>query len=261
MAKQEILSISNQPNNSRAFPKDGGATLEEFGIKHGDMLFFTVKAAAAGAVLKDSTEQVTTSSSVKEHPIDELLSKENGLIKRTKDVNFCRHGANGMCDYCMPLEPYDQKYLSENKIKHMSFQSYLRKVGIISTASNKKPSVSVMSSLEEPSFKVDPKCDAGHEPYPKSMCAKCQPSAVVLQQQTFRFIDHVTNSLKRLIIFRLSLKVLVWLILLLGSGVLLVYKGLGICMGNMIDTMKFLWVLRLLFQRFMNHHKSRLLME
>lgn len=44
---------------------------------------------------------------------------------------------------------------------------------------------------EQPWFRVKPNCDAGHPRYPLAMCAKCQPSAVMLQQQPFRMVDHV----------------------------------------------------------------------
>jgi nuclear protein localization family protein 4 len=56
----------------------------------------------------------------------------------------------------------------------MSFHAYLRKLA----GKNKQ-----QFTLEEPSFAVKKNCDTGHAPFPQSMCAKCQPSAIVLQQQ------------------------------------------------------------------------------
>ncbi len=40
---------------------------------------------------------------IKQHPIDDLLEKQDGLIKVGQSA-ICRHGSTGMCDYCMPME-------------------------------------------------------------------------------------------------------------------------------------------------------------
>jgi nuclear protein localization family protein 4 len=45
---------------------------------------------------------------IKQDPLDDLLLKEKGLIKRGRNAMYCRHADNAMCEYCLPLEPYDQ---------------------------------------------------------------------------------------------------------------------------------------------------------
>lgn len=43
--------------------------------------------------------------------------------------NFrCRHGSNGCCVHCSPLEPFDEVYMKEQNLKHLSFHSHLRKL-------------------------------------------------------------------------------------------------------------------------------------
>lgn len=64
---------------------------------------------------------------VEEDEVDLKLRTQDGLIRRPKD-SMCRHGDTGCCLHCAPLEPYDEGYLKENNIKHISFHSYLRKL-------------------------------------------------------------------------------------------------------------------------------------
>lgn len=63
----------------------------------------------------------------------------------TIHVRRCNHNANGRCVHCSPLEPWDEDYLKEHNIKHMSFHAYLRKM-----TSGK------FVTLEELSFKIKP---------------------------------------------------------------------------------------------------------
>ncbi|KAJ1898875.1 nuclear protein localization protein 4, partial [Coemansia sp. S17] len=176
------------------------------GLKHGDMLFATVAPSArpsveptsaqasAGGGSNKPTASGGAGSFVVQEDVDSQLEKDDGLIRRKRDTNFCKHGANAMCEYCTPIEPYDAGYLAENKIKHMSFHSYLRKIlsqskirGDISGAV--PPNIPL--PLEDLDYRVKPNCLSGHAPWPEGICTKCQPSAVTLQRQPFRMVDNV----------------------------------------------------------------------
>ncbi|KAG0344812.1 nuclear protein localization protein 4 [Podila humilis] len=180
------ITISDQPS-AGATPIDSlsGKSLADLGVKHGDLLYIGFAAAAV-------EQPASASSSVVQDAVDDYLDTQSGLIKRGKDAKFCKHAANGMCDYCMPLEPFDAAYLEEHKIKSMSFHAYLRKLG----AHDKKQGTNytTLPSLEEPSYKVKTNCSSGHPPWPASICTKCQPSAITLQRQAFRLVDHVEFS-------------------------------------------------------------------
>ncbi|KAI8616895.1 NPL4 family-domain-containing protein [Chytriomyces sp. MP71] len=191
------------PANSFSLSFDARATQpvsSTASLRHGDLLFVTLSSEASAHVQKQEAEHAAALASsnasafaatVEIPSIDQHLLKMNGTITRQRDPNFCRHGSAGMCDYCMPIEPYDPKYLEQNKIKHMSFHAYLRQQLI----ANKTPPLDsplFIPPLEEVSHAVRVPCPGKtHEPFPKGICTKCQPSAVTLTSQNFRMVDHV----------------------------------------------------------------------
>lgn len=117
-------------------------------------------------------------------PIDEHLSKQSGLIQLPPEKTSCRHRGKERCINCLPIQPFDQNYLTEHKIKHMSFHAYLRK---LTQGVNKGK----FAPLENISCRIRPGCP-GHKPWPEGICTKCQPSAITLNRQTYRHIDNIT---------------------------------------------------------------------
>jgi nuclear protein localization family protein 4 len=95
-------------------------------------------------------------------------------------------------------QPYDLSYQEQHSIKHLSFHSYLRK---LDTQVNKSSATnSYIPPLSNPDYRVKVPCPSGsHPPWPQGICTKCQPSAVTLQLQQYRLVDHVEYSHPNLI--------------------------------------------------------------
>ncbi|KAF9056688.1 NPL4 family-domain-containing protein [Panaeolus papilionaceus] len=195
------ITISNQTRgNEVKISSLKGRTLKNLGLNHGDLIFVNYKEASAAEPTPPSTSTLTTEpsrpigaahrpwESVVEDPVDTYWRGQPGKIPRSRDARFCKHSLNGMCDYCMPLEPYDVAYHKEHSIKHLSFHSYLAKVTPKPTGS----SSSTLPPLNSPSYKVKVPCPTGSHPaWPASICTGCQPSTISLQSQQFRMVDHL----------------------------------------------------------------------
>lgn len=195
IADASTIAMGKDPNPATAasLSQIGDKTIDSSDLKHGDIVYITyVEPKTEEAQTTESNAEASASvANVKQDEVDDFLEKQRGLIQRKKDPKFCRHGANAMCDYCMPLEPYDANYLEENKIKHMSFHAYIRQITAAQQSKNSAAPSNSLPPLEEQNFKVKVPCSGGHAPWPEGICTKCQPSAITLQRQTYRLVDHI----------------------------------------------------------------------
>lgn len=182
-------------------------TLSSQKIKHGDLLYlstdtrnapdvdsgerpsplfaFNASASAIQPSTSATTSTKSTSISVVEDEVDRILDKQDGRIFRERNEQLCRHGPGGRCLHCVPLEPYDQQYLSsvDPPIKFLSFHSYIREL----TGGVDKGKFVYLENL---SCKIKPGCKE-HPPWPKGICTKCQPNAVTLNRQKYRHVDYI----------------------------------------------------------------------
>ncbi|XP_076366406.1 nuclear protein localization 4 [Tachypleus tridentatus] len=183
-------------------------TIGSYGVKHGDMIYLIfkepisrespvpgLKSVGSTASLNENLKSVGSSSSlnslagqvstsaVTEDEVDIVLFKQEGTIKRPRDEKLCHHGAHAKCVHCTSIEPYDESYLKDQNIKHMSFHAYLRKL----TGGVDKGK---FAALENISCQIKPGCKE-HLPWPLGICTKCQPSAITLNRQPYRHVDNV----------------------------------------------------------------------
>ncbi|KAG8231750.1 hypothetical protein J437_LFUL012029, partial [Ladona fulva] len=179
-------------------------TVNQSKLAHGDMIYlapingtlFHPKEPSSsvggetlhkGSSVEEVFEGKSTSSqlpsSQKEDEVDLQLWKMDGKIQRQRDRKLCRHGPNGCCVHCSPLEPFDEVYLKEQNVKHMSFHAYLRKL----TAGVDRGK---FVALENISCRIKAGCK-DHPPWPKGICSKCQPNAITLNRQVYRHVDNV----------------------------------------------------------------------
>ncbi|KAJ7693672.1 NPL4 family-domain-containing protein [Mycena rosella] len=196
-ADPESLTISNQPRGNEAkFSSLKGRSLQSLGLNHADLVFVTYQSVATSASSSSAQPAAAAAAvpeatriweAVKEDPVDVHWRSKDGKIPRSRDARFCTHATNGMCDYCMPLEPYNALYHKENAIKHLSYHAYLKQISPKSSSS----ATASLPPLTPLSYKVKVPCPSGHPSWPAGICTSCQPSAITLQSQPFRMVDHL----------------------------------------------------------------------
>uniref|UniRef100_A0AAR5QAR6 Nuclear protein localization protein 4 homolog n=1 Tax=Dendroctonus ponderosae TaxID=77166 RepID=A0AAR5QAR6_DENPD len=203
------FALYKQINKKDEITSSKSKTLRALGLKHGDMVYLsplngsvlfnnntsagepvseagpsTSNASRSNiAISVASKVSATAKSNIKEDDVDTALYKLDGRIERSRDDKLCRHNANSKCVHCSSLEPFDEAYLKEHNIKHLSFHSYLRKM--MSGVDRGK-----FLALEDISCSIKAGCK-DHPPWPKGICSKCQPNAITLNMQAYRHIDSV----------------------------------------------------------------------
>lgn len=201
------ITFPSAGNSVKSVQEIQNETVDSLNLKNGEMLMLNYKPsintqagqsisgkvdsntinATAGASVSIN-KIIDASSFQKQSALDDELDKDPGLIARKKSA-LCKHSDKGMCEYCSPLPPWDREYQADHNIKHISFHSYVDELN--SKVNKKEGGSSYISPLNSSNFTINKKCPSGHEPWPKGICSKCQPSAITLQRQEYRMVDHV----------------------------------------------------------------------
>lgn len=200
MPAESGFGLFRERNFTSELTPSRSQSIKSINLKHGDMLYLKQIAGTS----KASTSTANATASVPEFPphtsnsismastsnggcvednIDLILAKTDGRIQRGRDTKLCRHNLNGCCVHCSPIEPYDDAYLKEQKIKHLSFHSFIRKQ---TSGIDRGKYI----AIDDISCKIKPGCRE-HPPWPKGICSKCQPSAITLNRQIYRHVDNV----------------------------------------------------------------------
>ncbi|GJQ11792.1 hypothetical protein GpartN1_g3583.t1 [Galdieria partita] len=88
---------------------DLNATVEDSGLKHGDMLYLKGTLAKAEEAVETPRETEEGSSAVNtDQQNSRLNSVRNGF--QPKITSRCLHGPRGMCEHCMPKEDPKERY-------------------------------------------------------------------------------------------------------------------------------------------------------
>eukprot|EP00096_Caligus_rogercresseyi_P005685 TRINITY_DN21660_c0_g1_i1.p1 TRINITY_DN21660_c0_g1~~TRINITY_DN21660_c0_g1_i1.p1 ORF type:complete len:555 (+),score=170.01 TRINITY_DN21660_c0_g1_i1:176-1840(+) len=183
LPEHESLEFFRDQRRKEPFSRaEMSKSLSSLGLQHGDMIFAFGKPGAEAKTPEAKSTPVETQ--VIEDEVDQLLSREEGKIPRSKGEN-CRHASeNAKCIHCTPLEPFDESYHSSNQIKHLSFHAYLRQMH------RSGPSGGKYKVLEDISCSIKKGC-RDHPSWPEGICSKCQPPAITLNQQKYRHVDNV----------------------------------------------------------------------
>ena len=183
----ENFTLSKNRNGQPALHRSRKHIKNE-NINHGDMIFLIENKGMTedteNTEEKDESSKCDATISVNnEDEIDKILAKKDGKIYRNKG-SFCQHGSSGKCINCLPLEPYDEKYLEtcDPPIKFISFHSFLRK--------SQDKDGGKFTKLENINCQIKNGCTS-HLPWPQGICTRCQPPALTLNTQPYRHVDNV----------------------------------------------------------------------
>lgn len=192
VSKAGNVDLTTVQASAQGKPIEFGKSIAELGFRNGEMVNLEYTKKAPEAVTHDATisgkdtVQIRATLPTRQSALDDELDAEEGWIKRGRS-SLCRHGDKGMCEYCSPLPPWDKDYQADHNIKHISFHAYIKELN----ETTNKGDGSYIPPLSESNFAINRNCGGGHEPWPKGICSKCQPSAITLQRQPFRMVDHV----------------------------------------------------------------------